>query len=58
MTELIVVLLLFVAVLAFAWFYLQRAKARDVVPHDAHGTVESAPPAAETTSAPLDEPRT
>lgn len=28
-TELIVIFLLFVAVLAFAWFYLQRAKARD-----------------------------
>ena len=29
-TALIVVFLLFFAVLAFAWFYLQRAKARDV----------------------------
>jgi hypothetical protein len=28
-TELIVVFLLFFAVLAFGWFYLQRAKARD-----------------------------
>ena len=27
-TEYIVIFLLFVAVLAFAWFYLQRAKAR------------------------------
>lgn len=31
MEQLIVVFLLFVAVLAFAWFYLQRAKARDAV---------------------------
>ena len=29
-TALIVVFLLFFAVLAFAWFYLQRAKTRDV----------------------------
>lgn len=29
MEPLIVIFLLFVAVLAFAWFYLQRAKARD-----------------------------
>ena len=58
MTELVVIFLLFVAVLAFAWFYLQRAKARHVAPPDAHGTAESAPPVAETTSATLDEPRT
>ena len=30
-TALIVVFLLFFAVLAFAWFYVQRAKARDTV---------------------------
>ncbi len=30
-TALIVVFLLFFAVLAFAWFYLQRAKERDTV---------------------------
>jgi hypothetical protein len=30
-TALIVVFLLFFAVLAFAWFYVQRAKARDIV---------------------------
>lgn len=29
MTEYVVVFLLFFAVLAFAWFYLQRAKARN-----------------------------
>jgi hypothetical protein len=36
-TELIVIFLLFAAVLAFAWFYLQRAKVRD-----AGTTVETA----------------
>jgi hypothetical protein len=46
----IVVFMLFFAVLAFAWFYLQRAKARDAAaPADvAAGSVaatESAPPA-------------
>jgi hypothetical protein len=30
--EVIVIFLLFVAVLAFAWFYLQRAKARTAPP--------------------------
>jgi hypothetical protein len=43
----IVIFLLFVAVLAFAWFYLQRAKARS--PH-ADGTVETAAPAAAETA--------
>ena len=45
MTELVVVFLLFVAVLAFAWFYFQRAKARDA------GT-EPASAAPEPTDAP------
>lgn len=39
-TEVIVVFLLFFAVLAFGWFYLQRAKGRDVTT-----TVETAAPA-------------
>ena len=30
-TAIIVIFLLFFAVLAFGWFYVQRAKARDVV---------------------------
>ena len=33
-TAIIVIFLLFFAVLAFAWFYVQRAKARDVVATD------------------------
>lgn len=45
MTELLVVFLLFAAVLTFAWFYLQRAKARDA------GT-KSAPAQPEPTDAP------
>lgn len=41
MEPVIVIFLLFVAVLAFAWFYLQRAKAR---------TAPDATPAATTTT--------
>lgn len=37
-TAVIVIFLLFFAVLAFAWFYLQRAKARDVVTTDTAST--------------------
>lgn len=42
MEALIVIFLLFLAVLAFAWFYLQRAKTRtaptaDAAPADAEG---------------------
>jgi hypothetical protein len=38
---LIIIFLLFFAVLAFAWFYLQRAKARDgATPSDVAGTAE------------------
>jgi hypothetical protein len=44
------IFLLFVAVLAFGWFYLQRAKARD-----ASTTVETAPGAPTT---PAVEPTT
>lgn len=41
--ELIVIFLLFVAVLAFGWFYLQRAKARPTT------TVTDTEPPADTT---------
>ncbi len=44
--QLIVIFLLFFAVLAFAWFYWQRAKARGAA------TVEPAAPAAEKDDAP------
>lgn len=49
-TELIVIFLLFFAVLAFGWFYLQRAKART---ETTVTTTEPAAPAAQT-----DEPPT
>lgn len=42
MDALIVVFLLFFAVLAFAWFYLQRAKARTTTSVDVH-PVDTAP---------------
>lgn len=43
---LIVIFLLFFAVLAFAWFYVQRAKARDVdgTPADAATAAEHTDP--------------
>jgi hypothetical protein len=52
MDQLIVVFLLFVAVLAFAWFYLQRAKARtantttvDTTPTDTDASRTTSPEA-------------
>ena len=47
-TELIVIFLLFIAALAFGWFYLQRAKARTtttVTTTEAPATSEVAPEA-------------
>ena len=44
--EYIVIFLLFVAVLAFAWFYLQRAKARTTT--DGASTTAAAAPAEST----------
>ena len=46
-TAVIVVFFLFFAVLAFGWFYLQRAKGRDAVT-----TVETAAPTTEPTDTP------
>jgi hypothetical protein len=46
-TALIVIFLLFFAVLAFGWFYLQRAKARDAATVDStDAAVATADPAA------------
>ena len=42
-TAVIVIFLLFFAVLAFAWFYLQRAKTRDVVATDTASSSTVAP---------------
>ena len=42
-TAVIVIFLLFFAVLAFAWFYLQRAKTRDVVTTDTASSATVAP---------------
>ena len=55
-TAIIVIFLLFFAVLAFAWFYLQRAKARDVVTTDAasSSTVAPADTAPEAPAQPVD----
>ena len=54
-TALLVIFLLFFAVLAFAWFYVQRAKARDATPvastDAAVATSETAAPAASTHTA-------
>lgn len=47
-TAVIVVFFLFFAVLAFGWFYLQRAKARD-----AGAVVETATPATTVEAAPV-----
>jgi Flp pilus assembly protein TadG len=44
-TAVIVIFLLFFAVLAFGWFYLQRAKARDTV-----ATVDATPASVPTTT--------
>ena len=44
-TAVIVIFLLFFAVLAFAWFYLQRAKTRDVVTTDTASSSTVAPAA-------------
>ena len=49
-TAIIVIFLLFFAVLAFAWFYVQRAKTREVVTTNAAGssavtTADTAPDA-------------
>ena len=52
-TEVIVVFMLFVAVLAFAWFYLQRAKARDVMTVDGAPTPNGATAAADRTDTPV-----
>ena len=49
MVEAAVIFLLFFAVLAFAWFYLQRAKGRDVAntaTSDARAETTAAPDAA------------
>ena len=45
---LIVIFLLFFAVLAFAWFYWQRAKARDAVNTAAESPAETAAPVEQT----------
>lgn len=52
MEAVIVIFLLFFAVLAFGYFYLQRAKTRDA----GETTVEHTP--ADATVTPTDEPRT
>jgi len=48
---LIVILLLFIAVLAFGWFYLQRAKARSTTTENSE-TTEPAQPAESPESPP------
>ncbi len=55
-TAIIVIFLLFFAVLAFAWFYVQRAKTRDVVATDTAGssTVAPADTAPEAPAQPVD----
>ena len=58
-TYVIVIFLLFFAVLAFGWFYLQRAKARDVVTTDPASSSTVTPAASaeagpDTTSSPVD----
>ncbi len=55
-TAVIVIFLLFFAVLAFAWFYLQRAKTRDVVATDtaSSSTVAPADTAPEAPAQPVD----
>jgi len=55
-TAIIVIFLLFFAVLAFAWFYVQRAKTRDVVTTDtaSSSTVAPADTAPEAPAQPVD----
>jgi hypothetical protein len=56
-TAIIVIFLLFFAVLAFGWFYLQRAKTRDVVTTDTaprSTTVTTADTAPEAPARPVD----
>ncbi len=47
---LIIIFLLFLSVLAFAWFYLQRAKARDVTTVEQHPADPSPEPPADAAS--------
>lgn len=56
MESVIVIFLLFFAVLAFAWFYLQRAKARDTGSASAAAASTEAPGASATTEATASEP--
>ena len=55
-TAIIVIFLLFFAVLAFAWFYVQRAKTRDVVATDtaSGSTVAPVDTAPEAPAQPVD----
>lgn len=55
-TAVIVIFLLFFAVLAFGWFYLQRAKVRDAVRTDtaSGSTVVTTDTAPEAPAAPVD----
>jgi hypothetical protein len=54
--ELIIVFLLFFAVLAAAWFYLQRAKARTDTTVTTTEPTEPTEPAAAATEAPTEPP--
>lgn len=55
-TAVIVIFLLFFAVLAFGWFYVQRAKLRDAAKTDTAGasTVVTTDTAAEAPARPVD----